>query len=56
MKTAGVLMRLTREDFNQLLTEPMLNWVEQAEADAMIGQGAGILDVRTADEPGCRNT
>ena len=50
MKTAGVLMRLTREDFNELLTEPMLNWVEQAEADAMIGQGAGILDVRTVDE------
>ncbi len=50
MKTAGVLMRLTREDFNQLLTKPMLSWVEQAEADAMIGQGAGILDVRTADE------
>ena len=50
MKTAGVLMRLTRDDFNQLLTEPMLNWVEQAEADVMIGQGAGILDVRTVDE------
>lgn len=50
MKTAGVLMRLTREDFNELLTEPMLSWVEQTEADTMIGQGAGILDVRTADE------
>ena len=50
MKTDGVLMRLTREDFTELLTEPMLNWVEQAEADAMIGNGAGILDVRTEDE------
>lgn len=50
MKTGGVLMRLTRKDFNELLTEPMLNWVEQAEADTLIGQGAGILDVRTEDE------
>ena len=50
MKTAGILMRLTREDFNKLLTEPMLSWIEQAEADAMIGRGAGILDVRTVDE------
>jgi CRP-like cAMP-binding protein len=50
MKTAGVLMRLTREDFNELLTEPILHWVEQTEADEMIGRGAGILDVRTIDE------
>jgi len=50
MKTAGVLMRLPREDFNELLTEPMLDWAEQADADRMIGEGAGILDVRTVDE------
>ncbi len=50
MKTDGVLMWLTREDFTELLTEPMLHWVEQAEADTLIGQGAGILDVRTEDE------
>ncbi len=50
MKTDGVLMRLTRAEFNELLTEPMLHWVEQAEADALIGEGAGILDVRTVDE------
>ncbi|NOY16470.1 MAG: cyclic nucleotide-binding domain-containing protein [Gammaproteobacteria bacterium] len=50
MKTDGILMRLTREDFNELLTEPMLHWAEQAEANALIGEGAGILDVRTVDE------
>ncbi len=50
MKTDGVLMRLTRNDFNELLTEPMLHWVAQAEADKMIGEGAVILDVRTVDE------
>jgi CRP-like cAMP-binding protein len=50
MKTDGLLMRLTREDFNELLTAPMVNWAEQSEADRMIGEGAGILDVRTADE------
>jgi len=50
MITDGVLMRLTRADFNELLTEPILHWVEQAEADTLIGQGAGILDVRTEDE------
>jgi len=50
MKTDGVLMKLTREDFNELLIEPMLYWAEQIEADALIGEGAGILDVRTVDE------
>lgn len=50
MKSDGLLMRLTREDFNQLLEEPMLSWIDQADADIMIGNGAGILDVRTADE------
>jgi len=50
MKTDGLLMKLAREDFNELLTEPMLEWVDQADADAMIGNGAEILDVRTAEE------
>ena len=50
MKTDGELMRLTRDDFNELLTAPMVHWAEQSEADRMIGEGAGILDVRTVDE------
>jgi CRP-like cAMP-binding protein len=50
MKTDGILMRLTREDFNELLTAPMVHWAEQLDADHMIGEGAGILDVRTPDE------
>lgn len=50
MKTDGLLMNLTRKDFHELLTEPILDWVDQAKADIMIGNGAEILDVRTADE------
>ena len=50
MKTDGILMRLGREDFNGLLKEPMLRWVNQTAADILIGKGAGILDVRTVDE------
>lgn len=50
MKTDGLLMRLSRDDFNELLTEPILEWVDQAEANEMIAGGAELIDVRTAAE------
>lgn len=47
----GVLMRLSKEDFNALLKEPMLNWVTNAEADAMVKSGEAVwLDVRLDSE------
>jgi CRP-like cAMP-binding protein len=51
MVTDGVLMRLSKEDFNALLKEPMLNWVTRAEADKMVAGGKGAwIDVRLDSE------
>jgi len=40
MTTPGVLIRLSKEDFNELLKEPNLKLVSSAEADEMVGQSA----------------
>jgi CRP-like cAMP-binding protein len=51
MTTDGSLVRLSKEDFNELLKEPMLSWVSSAEADAMVkDEGAVWLDVRLESE------
>lgn len=50
MTTDGVLMRLAKQDFLQLLKAPLIDWVEQKEAEAMLAQGTGLLDVRTSEE------
>ena len=51
MVTDGSLMRLSKEDFNQLLKEPMLNWVTNEEADEMVkNEGAVWIDVRLESE------
>jgi CRP-like cAMP-binding protein len=50
MVTDGFLMRLSKDDFNELLKEPVLNWVIKSEADAMIKDGAAWLDVRLESE------
>jgi CRP-like cAMP-binding protein len=51
MTTDGSLVRLSKEDFNELLKEPMLSWVSNEEADAMVkGEGAVWLDVRLESE------
>lgn len=50
MTTDGVLMRLAKQDFLQLLKAPLIDWVEQKEAEAQLAQGAGLLDVRTSEE------
>ena len=51
MVTDGVLMRLSKEDFNQLLKEPMLNWVGGEEAKQMVAEGNGVwIDVRLDSE------
>ena len=50
MTTDGVLMRLSKEDFNELLKEPNLTWVTGEEADTMVGDGAAWVDVRLDSE------
>ena len=48
METDGSLMRLSKEDFNSLLKEPMLSWVTNSEAENMIASGeTEWLDVRS---------
>lgn len=50
MTTDGTLMRLSKEDFNELLKEPMLSWVTSEEADKMVTEGAVWVDVRLDSE------
>jgi CRP-like cAMP-binding protein/rhodanese-related sulfurtransferase len=50
MLTDGTLMRLGKEDFNTLLNEPMLQWVDYDEARSVIAEGGRWLDVRLPSE------
>jgi CRP-like cAMP-binding protein len=50
MLTDGVLMRLAKEDFNTLLNEPMLRWVEHEQAKEIVAKGGAWLDVRLPSE------
>lgn len=50
MLSKGHLMRLNKEDFNSLLNEPLLNWVNYKEAKELISNGAEWLDVRLPAE------
>lgn len=50
METDGSLMRLNKEDFRTLLNEPMLEWLDQDEAERMVAAGGQWLDVRLPSE------
>lgn len=50
METDGILMRLSKADFNALLKEPMLNWLTLDEAKDRAQRGARLLDVRLESE------
>jgi CRP-like cAMP-binding protein len=50
MLTDGSVMRLSKEDFNSLLNEPMLDWVDHTEAKSLVAAGAKWLDVRLPSE------
>lgn len=50
MLTDGVLMRLGRDDFQALLKEPMLEFLDQQEASEAAAHGAKWLDVRVPSE------
>jgi CRP-like cAMP-binding protein len=50
MATDGALMRLGKQDFNTLLNEPLLQWVEQEKAKEIVARGGKWLDVRLPSE------
>jgi CRP-like cAMP-binding protein len=50
MLTDGALMRLGKEDFNTLLEEPMLQWVDMPRAQQIVAGGGTWLDVRLPSE------
>ena len=50
MLTEGHLMRLNKEDFNSLLNEPLLNWVDYDEGKRLVDGGAIWFDVRLPAE------
>ena len=50
MLTDGSVMRLANEDFQTLMNEPMLNWVDFDQASDAIAKGGKWLDVRLPSE------
>jgi rhodanese-related sulfurtransferase len=50
MTTDGVLMRLNKQDFRELMNAPLLQWVSPEEARAIIARGGRWLDVRLPSE------
>jgi CRP-like cAMP-binding protein len=50
MTADGSVMRLGKEDFNKLLNEPMLDWVDPDEARKIVQEGGQWLDVRLPSE------
>jgi CRP-like cAMP-binding protein len=50
MTTDGVLMRLNKQDFRELMNEPLLQWVGNDQAREIIAKGGRWLDVRLPSE------
>ena len=50
MQTDGILMQLGREDFQELLNEPLVVLLDPEQASEAAGQGAKWLDVRLPSE------
>jgi len=50
MLTDGLLMRLAKEDFIELLKNPLVRPVDYEQAATMVDDGAVWVDVRTPDE------
>ena len=50
MLTDGVLMRLSKQDFRELMNEPLVHFVNDAQAQDLIASGAKWLDVRLPSE------
>jgi CRP-like cAMP-binding protein/rhodanese-related sulfurtransferase len=50
MSTDGTLMRLGKADFQTLLNEPLLQWVDHDKAKEIVAHGGKWLDVRLPSE------
>jgi rhodanese-related sulfurtransferase/chromosome segregation ATPase len=50
MLTDGVLMRLAKQDFVELLQKPLVRFVGYEKAAQMVDEGAVWVDVRTSEE------
>jgi len=50
MLTDGALMRLGKDDFQKLLTEPILRWLDEDKASQVVADGGQWLDVRLPSE------
>jgi CRP-like cAMP-binding protein/rhodanese-related sulfurtransferase len=50
MSTDGTLMRLGKADFQTLLNEPLLQWVDYDKAKEIVANGGKWLDVRLPSE------
>jgi CRP-like cAMP-binding protein len=50
MVSDGALVRLGKDDFKELLNEPLLHWVDLEHARELVGRGARWLDVRLPSE------
>jgi formylglycine-generating enzyme required for sulfatase activity/CRP-like cAMP-binding protein/rhodanese-related sulfurtransferase/chromosome segregation ATPase len=53
MLTDGLLMRLGKKDFVELLQKPLVKSVSYEDATAMVDEGAVWIDVRSAEEYAC---
>jgi CRP-like cAMP-binding protein len=50
MMTDGALMRLNKQDFRELMNEPLLQWVGHDQAREIVERGGRWLDVRLPSE------
>jgi CRP-like cAMP-binding protein len=50
MQTDGVLMRLAKDDFRELMNEPLLQWATYDQARDIVARGGRWLDVRLPSE------
>lgn len=50
MASKGLLMRLSRKNFESVLKSPLLSWLNIEAAQALTARGARLLDVRTQEE------
>jgi CRP-like cAMP-binding protein len=50
MTTDGALVRLGKDDFKELLNEPLMHWVDLEHARELVERGARWLDVRLPSE------
>lgn len=50
MLTDGLVVRLKKDDFDLLLKEPLLNWINEDEVLGSVDEGTVLVDVRLENE------